>query len=145
MPTKQSRQKSKQVSSKSNRHSTDKSTKPSGLISFLLALTLVPSAVGAVLLIAWALDLETFGDPERLPPVAFFFLTLGFFASNALQKRWILATGWGLMGAASLLLWISTQTIWLVASFILGIAGLIFLGYEFFKRIAAQGARQNPR
>lgn len=106
-----------------------------GLRGRLLALTLVPLIVGVILIIFWALDLETFGDPERLPPVALFFIMISFFVSNALQKRWNLAAGWALLSAASFLLWISRQTIVLVFSLILGLIGLIFISLEFARRI----------
>lgn len=113
-----------------------KSTEPArGLRGILLALTLVPLIVGVALIIFWALDLETFGDPERLPPVAMFFILISFTVSNALQKRWNLTAGWAFLSSASLLLWISTQPTMLIFALILGLIGLGFIGFEFFKRI----------
>ena len=126
-----------------NKKTKNKSSKPkekpiTGWRGRLLTLTLVPLAVGIVLLIIWALDLETFGDPERLPPVAFFFVLLSFTTSNALQKRWFLSVGWALLCIASLVLWVSTETSMLIVSFILGLAGILSLGWEFFRRIRQQ-------
>ncbi len=109
----------------------------------LLTLTLVPLAIGILLLIAWMLDLEIFGNPERLPPVASFFILLSFTASNLIQAHWLLATGWGLLSVASLLLWLSTSSTVLIASYILGGLGLILLGLQYFRRISQTSRGKN--
>ena len=115
---------------------TKNSTEPAkGLRGILLALTLVPLIIGVVLIIFWALDLETFGDPERLPPVALFFILVSFTVSNALQKRWNLTAGWAFLSGASLLLWISTQPTMLIFSLLLGLVGIGFIGFEFARRM----------
>ena len=119
-------------SGKSQKNSTPP---PRGLHGILLALTLVPLIVGVTLIIFWALDLETFGDPERLPPVAMFFILISFTVSNALQKRWQLTAGWAFLSGASLLLWISTQPTMLILSLILGLIGLGFIGIEYARQI----------
>jgi hypothetical protein len=112
------------------------STQPArGLRGILLALTLVPLIIGVVLIIFWALDLEAFGDPERLPPVALFFILVSFTISNALQKRWNLTAGWAFLSGASLLLWISTQPTMLIFSLLLGLVGIGFIGFEFARRM----------
>jgi hypothetical protein len=120
---------------KTGKHSKNSTEPAKGLRGILLALTLVPLIVGVVLIIFWALDLKTFGDPERLPPVALFFILISFTISNALQKRWSLTAGWAFLSGASLLLWISTQPAMLIFSLILGLVGLGFIGFEFARRM----------
>ena len=120
---------------KNSKHQKNSTQPARGLRGILLALTLVPLIVGVALIIFWALDLETFGDPERLPPVAMFFILISFTVSNALQKRRNLTVGWALLSSASLLLWISTQPTMLILALILGLVGLGFIGLEFAKRI----------
>jgi len=61
----------------------------------ILALTLVPLVIGIILIGAWVLDLELLDNPQSQVTVGIFFFLLAFAASNAIQKRWRLAAGWG--------------------------------------------------
>ncbi|MEW5827536.1 MAG: hypothetical protein AB1846_01500 [Chloroflexota bacterium] len=103
--------------------------------NILLALTLVPLVIGLILVGAWVLDLELLGDPQSQITVGIFFFLLAFTASNALQKRWRLAAGWGLLAVADIvtLAWlnVAVQAIALT----LGAAGLVLLGIEFYRQV----------
>ncbi|MEW5871519.1 MAG: hypothetical protein AB1894_19755 [Chloroflexota bacterium] len=120
------------------RRKTDPNEAPTW-VRLLLSLTLVPLVAGVLLIIAWMLDLEIMGDPQRLLPVGTFFVVFSFAASNLLQKNWLVGAGWSLVSIAMLLLWISTASPVLVAAFVLGILGIMMLGFEYFRRIAESG------
>jgi hypothetical protein len=85
------------------------------------------------LIVAWALELEIFANQSEVQ-VGVFFLLLGFFLSNVLQKKYGLAAGWGALAAADLIV-LTWWNIWaqIIAS-IAGLSGLIFLGIEFYKQ-----------
>ncbi len=99
-----------------------------------LALTLAPLAIGIILIGAWVLDLEILGDPQSQITVGIFFFLLAFTASNALQKRWRLAAGWGLLAAADIvtLAWLNVAV--QVLALAVGAVGLVLLGIEFYRQ-----------
>jgi len=99
-----------------------------------LALTLVPLVIGIILIGAWVLDLEILDNQQSQITVGIFFFLLSFTASNAIQKRWRLAIGWGLLAIADIVTlgWLIV-TIQIVAISI-GLIGVILLGIEFYKQ-----------
>lgn len=99
----------------------------------ILMLTLVPVVIGLLLIVAWALELEIFENQSEVQ-VGIFFLLLGFFLSNVLQKKYGLAAGWGALAAADLIV-LTWWNIWAqVIASIAGLSGIIFLGVEFYKQ-----------
>jgi hypothetical protein len=99
-----------------------------------LALTLVPLVIGLIFIGAWVLDLEILGTPQSQMTVGIFFFLVSFAASNALQKRWRLAGGWGLLAVADIvtLAWLNVAA--QVIAIIVGLIGLALLGVEFYKQ-----------
>lgn len=126
---------------KNNQNLTSKQRSSPGKNVFL-ALTLVPFIIGVILIGAWVLDLGLLDNPQSQVTVGIFFFLLAFTASNAVQKRWQLAAGWGLLAVADLvtLAWLNlaAQIIAISAGFI----GLLLLGIEFYKQYQ-QGKKQN--
>jgi hypothetical protein len=101
--------------------------------NILLTLTLVPVVLGLLLLLAWALDFEILENQSEIQ-VGIFFLLLGFALSNVLQKKFGLAAGWGSLAIADLII-LTWWNVWAqVTAAIAGLAGLIFLGIEFYKQ-----------
>jgi hypothetical protein len=93
----------------------------------------VPVIIGLLLILAWALDMKILKNQSEVQ-VGIFFLLLGFTLSNAMQKKYGLAAGWGALAVANLII-LTWWNLWaqvLVA--IAGLAGLIFLGIEFYKQ-----------
>ena len=101
--------------------------------NILLTLTLVPVVLGILLILAWALDLEILENQSEIQ-VGIFFILLGFALSNVLQKKYGLAAGWGALAIANLII-LTWWNVWAqVIAAIAGLAGLIFLGIEFYKQ-----------
>ena len=101
--------------------------------NILLTLTLVPIVIGLLLVLAWALDLEILQNQSEAQ-VGIFFLLAGFSLSNALQKKYRLAVGWGSLAVADLIV-LTWWNIWAQAvASIAGLIGLIFLAIEFYRR-----------
>ena len=122
----------KKSTSKGKKTSPTKKSSPGRNV--LLSLTLVPLVIGLILVGAWALDLEILGDPQSQVIVGVFFFLVSFAASNALQKRWRLAGGWGLLAVADLvtLAWLNLAA--QVIALGLGLVGVILLGIEFYNQ-----------
>ena len=122
----------KKSTSKGKKTSLTKKSSPGRNV--LLSLTLVPLVIGLILVGAWALDLEILGDPQSQVIVGVFFFLVSFAASNALQKRWRLAGGWGLLAVADLvtLAWLNLAA--QVIALGLGLVGVILLGIEFYNQ-----------
>jgi hypothetical protein len=100
----------------------------------LLTLTLVPLVVGILFIGAWALDISILEDAQSQITVGILFFLLSFAASNALQKRWRLAAGWGLLMCADLVV-LAWLELWAqVVAIGLGLLGLIFLAVEFYRQ-----------
>ena len=99
-----------------------------------LALTLVPLVIGIILIGAWVLDIELLGTPQSQVTVGIFFFLLAFMASNAVQKRWRLAGGWGLLAVADIvtLAWLNFAA--QIVALGLGLVGMILLGIEFYRQ-----------
>lgn len=101
--------------------------------NIFMTLTLVPVVIGIILIGAWALEIEVLKNQSEVTVGVLFFL-LGFTASNALQKRYKLAAGWGALAVADLILltWLS---VWAQGvALVVGLAGLVYLGIEFYRQ-----------
>jgi hypothetical protein len=100
--------------------------------NLLLTLTLIPAIIGLLLIGAWILDILIFEDAQSQVIVGILFMLLGFTASNALQRHWRLAAGWGLLVIADLvvLLWLDVRA--QIVAIALGLVGLILLAIEFY-------------
>ncbi len=103
-------------------------------VNLLLTLTLVPLVAGLILIGAWALDISIFEDAQSQVTVGILFFLLSFAASNALQKRWRLATGWSLLMCADLVILAWRNVAAQVAAIVLGVVGLVFLVIEFYQQ-----------
>jgi len=99
-----------------------------------LALTLVPLVIGIILIGAWVLDLEILDNQQSQITVGIFFFLLSFTASNAIQKRWRLAIGWGLLAIADIVTlgWLNVAI--QIVAISIGLIGVILLGIEFYKQ-----------
>ena len=102
--------------------------------NLLLTLTLVPLVIGILLIGAWALDISIFDEPVLHVTVGILFFLLSFTLSNVLQKRWMLATGWGLLMCADIVI-LAWFHVWAQSVAIaVGLVGLGFLGVEFYRQ-----------
>ena len=73
-------------------------------------------------------------DPQSQVTIGILFFLLSFAASNALQKRWRLAAGWGLLMCADLVV-LAWLELWAqVVAIGFGLVGLIFLIVEFYRQ-----------
>ena len=101
-----------------------------------LALTLVPFVLGLILIGAWVLDIEILDNLQSQITVGILFFLLSFAASNALQKRWRLAAGWGILAVADLIVlaWLDIRA--QIVALSVGSVGAALLGFEFFRQIA---------
>lgn len=107
--------------------------------NLLLTLTLVPLIIGVLLIGAWVLDILVLDDFQAQITVGVLFFLLSFAASNALQKKWRLAAGWGLLMCADLVLmgWLE---VWAqVTALGVGLIGLILLLIEFYRQYRSGG------
>jgi membrane-bound ClpP family serine protease len=99
--------------------------------NLLLTLTLVPLVIGILLIIAWVLDFSIFDEPQLNVTVGVLFLLLSFALSNVLQKRWMLAAGWGLLMCADIII-LAWLHVWAQSiALVVGLAGMVFIGIEF--------------
>ena len=113
--------------------------------SLLMALTLVPMMFGVGLIVAWALDIYIFGDPESQPLIGVLFILLGFAASNALQKNRDLAIGWFLLALADLVSLVFAYFWAQITALIVGLAGLGFLIVGFYQRYKEDQAKTKKK
>ena len=112
--------------------------------NILLTLTLVPVVIGLLLILAWALDLEILENQSEIQVGIFFFL-LGFALSNVLQKKYGLAAGWGALAIADLII-LTWWNVWAqVIAAVAGLAGLVFLGIEFYKQYRQDKVEEKSR
>ena len=100
----------------------------------LLALTLFPLVLGLVLISAALVGISLWDAWVTQAMVGGLFVLVSFAASNALQKKWNLAAGWLLVGAAAGFGFSLAQTWATVVAFVLGGVGLYLLLTEFIKR-----------
>lgn len=101
--------------------------------SSLLALSLVPTVIGFLLIGAWAFDLNIFGNPQSQSFVGILLILIGFTLSNAFQKKYSLAFGWALLTIADLiiLLWV---VFWAqVLALVIGLVGTGILFSAFYQ------------
>lgn len=120
----------KKVSSKGKTTQTRQASSPGKNV--FLSLTLVPLVVGMILIGAWVLDIELLDDLQSQVIVGVFFFLLAFTASNVVQKRWRLASGWGLLAVADIvtLAWLNLAA--QIAALAAGVVGVALLGIEFY-------------
>jgi hypothetical protein len=112
--------------------------------NILLTLTLVPVVIGLLLILAWALDMEILENQSEVQ-VGIFFLLLGFALSNTLQKKYGLAAGWGSLAVADFII-LTWWNLWAqILAGTAGLAGLIFLGIEFYKQYRQDKAEEKGR
>lgn len=118
--------------SKSNKLNATKRSSPGRNV--LLALSLVPLVIGIILIGAWVLDLEVLSDPQTQLIVGIFFFLISFTASNAIQKRWRLALGWGLLAVSDLitLAWLNVAV--QIIAIVVGLVGIVILAVEFYRQ-----------
>jgi len=109
-----------------------------------LALTLVPLVIGIIFVGAWVLDLEILDSLQSQITVGIFFFLLSFTASNAVQKRWNLTIGWGMLAIADIVTLAWLNVIAQAIALILGMIGIILLGIEFYKQYQ-QGKLKNKQ
>jgi hypothetical protein len=135
MPKKQSQKYNKKLSSKKRSSPTK---------NILLSLTLVPLIIGVILIGAWVLDLEFLENPQSQVTVGIFFFLLAFTMSNAIQKRWQLAAGWGLLAIADIvtLAWLNVAAQIIALS--VGLIGIVLLGIEFYKQYREGRTKKAP-
>jgi hypothetical protein len=97
-----------------------------------LSLTLVPLVIGMILVGAWVLDIELLDDLQSQVIVGVFFFLLAFTASNAIQRRWRLAAGWGLLAVADIVTlgWLNLAA--QIVAIGAGLIGAALLGGEFY-------------
>lgn len=110
--------------------------------NILLTLTLVPLVIGVLLIGAWALDISVLEDEQSQITIGILFFLLSFAASNALQNRWRLAAGWGLLMCADLVILIWLELWAQVVALGFGLLGLIFLAVEFYRQYQLGKAKQ---
>lgn len=111
--------------------------------NLLLTLTLVPLIIGVLLIGAWVLDILVLDDFQAQITVGVLFFLLSFAASNALQKRWRLAAGWGLLMCADLVLWAWLEVWAQVTALGVGLIGLVLLVIEFYKQYRSGRAEKS--
>jgi hypothetical protein len=110
----------------------------------LMTLTLVPVVLGLLLILAWALDMEILKNQSEVQ-VGVFFMLFGFALSNLLQMNRGLAAGWGALAIADLII-LTWWNLWAqVIASVAGLAGLVFLGIEFFKRFRQDRAEETNK
>lgn len=102
--------------------------------NLLLTLTLVPLVIGILLIVAWALDIAIFDEPQMHITVGILFFLLSFTVSNVVQKHWTLAAGWGLLMCADIII-LAWLHLWAQgAAMVVGLFGLVLLGIEFYRQ-----------
>lgn len=108
-----------------------------------LTLSLIPLIIGIILIGAWVLDLEILQNLQSQLIVGIFFFLLTFTFSNLLQKRWMLASGWGLLAMADIVTLAWLNVVAQVIAFILGLIGLVLLFIEFYKQYKLSKIKQS--
>ena len=110
-----------------------------------LSLTLVPLIIGIILIGAWVLDIAIFNDSQAQITVGIFFFLLTFTTSNAIQKRWRLAAGWGALAVADIVTLVWLNVVAQVVAIIVGLTGLVLLGTEFYKQYQQNKMKKSSR
>jgi hypothetical protein len=125
--------------------STQKSEQDVRSLRLLLALTLVPLVIGGLLILGWALDIYLWDNAITQIYVGLLFILASFALSNGLQKYWYAAVGWVLLAISDLLLLVVVNLFSQLAAFVIGAAGLLMLGMEFYRRWHKQSAEQHGK
>ena len=100
----------------------------------LLLVTLVPLGVGVLLIISAFTGVVVWGAPREQVIMGGFYVLFSFIASNAIQKEWVLAGGWTLLGLATWLVLNRQETeTRIIAAALLGI-GVAALSRELLRR-----------
>jgi hypothetical protein len=100
----------------------------------LLLLALVPLGVGVLLIISAFTGIVVWGGPREQVIMGGFYVLFSFVASNAIQKEWVLAGGWTLLGLAAWLALSRQETgSKIIAAAFLGI-GVAALSRELLRR-----------
>jgi len=92
-----------------------------------LLLALVPLGVGVLLIISAFTGIVVWGGPREQVIIGGLYVLFSFVASNAVQKEWVLAGGWTLLGLAAWLVLSRQETgskIIAAAFFGIGVAAL---------------------
>jgi hypothetical protein len=88
------------------------------------------------------MDILILEDDQSQITIGILFFLLSFAASNALQRRWRLAAGWGLLMCADLVIlaWLDVRAQMVAAGF--GLVGLVLLAVEFYRQYQQGKANQ---
>jgi hypothetical protein len=90
---------------------------------WLLLLAMVPLGVGLLLIISSFTGFLAWGTPRKQVVMGGLYILFSFVASNAIQKQWILAAGWTLLGLAAWLILNQQETVFkIIAAAFLGIS-----------------------
>jgi hypothetical protein len=107
-------------------------------LNMLLMLSLVPMLGGFLIAAATAVGLVFMGSGEAQAMVGSIFMLGGFTLVNALQKKWLLALGWGLPGLGLWILTTASTDLHQAIGFGLMSAGILLLVYEIAKTLREQ-------
>jgi hypothetical protein len=100
----------------------------------LLLLTLVPLGVGVLLIISAFTGVVVWGAPREQVIMGGFYVLFSFIAANAIQKEWVLAGGWTVLGLAAWLVLNRQETVTrIIAAALLGM-GVAALSRELLRR-----------
>lgn len=130
----------KKSTSKNKQVTLQRKSKPGS--NLLLTLTLVPLVIGILLIVAWVLDIAIFDEPQLHVTVGVLFFLFSFAVSNILQKRWMLAAGWGLLLCADIII-LAWLHVWAQSvALVVGLAGVVLLGIEFYRHYQLVGRKK---
>jgi hypothetical protein len=101
---------------------------------WLLLLAMVPLGVGLLLVISAFTGAVVWGTPRKQMVMGGLYILSSFVASNAIQKQWILAAGWTLLGLGA---WLGLDqqeaVVKIIAAAFLG-SSIALLAREFLRR-----------
>jgi hypothetical protein len=100
----------------------------------LLLLAMVPLGVGLLLIISAFTGFLAWGTPRKQVMMGGFYILSSFVASNTIQKQWVLAVGWTLLGLAA---WLGLNQQEAVVKFIAAAffgVSVTLLAREFLRR-----------
>jgi hypothetical protein len=101
---------------------------------WLLLLVMVPLGVGLLLIISAFTGAVVWGTPRKQVIMGGLYILFSFVASNAIQKQWVLAAGWALLGLAA---WLGLNqqepVVKIIAAAFLGVSVALLIR-EFLRR-----------
>jgi hypothetical protein len=101
---------------------------------WLLLLTMVPLGVGILLIISAFTDAVVWDTPRQQVVMGSLYILASFVASNAIQKQWVLAASWTLLGLSTWVGLSQKETAFkILAAAFLGIS-VALLMREFLRR-----------